>query len=342
MPEKPVILMILDGWGIAPPGPYNAAYVAKTPYLDSYFARCPHCELEASGSAVGLPEGQMGNSEVGHLNIGSGRIIYQELTRISKAISDGTFFKNPVLVEVMRRAAADGKALHLLGLLSDGGVHSHISHLTALLRLAGQLGLSRVYLHAFLDGRDVGPKTALGYIEQIEEAMRALGVGSIATVSGRYYAMDRDQRWERIRQAYAALVSGEGERFANAAAGVHAAYERGVTDEIVPPIDRDGKDGRIVAGDGVIFFNFRPDRARQLTRALSEAEFTHFARPAGALPVHFACMTSYDATLAATVAFPPENHEDTLGRCWRRGACSSCALPKPKNTPMSLSFLTAA
>ena len=306
--------MILDGWGIAPASSSNAATLARTPNLDKYFANYPHTQLEASGLEVGLPEGQIGNSEVGHLNIGSGRIIYQSLTRISKSIADGDFFTNPVLVKVMDEVKASGKALHLLGLLSDGGVHSHITHIIALLEMAQKHGLTKVYVHAFLDGRDVPPQSALTYVEQLEAAMDKIGVGKIATVSGRYYAMDRDKRWERLAKAYATVVQGEGPRAASAAAGIQASYEAGVTDEFVVPFTIEGVDGRSSAGDGVIFANFRPDRAREITRAIIDEEFPYFERPASARPVHFACMAQYDATIAAPVAYPPESIDDTLGQ----------------------------
>ena len=312
--KKPVLLMILDGWGIAPASSSNAASLARTPNLDKYFANYPHTQLEASGLEVGLPAGQIGNSEVGHLNIGSGRIIYQSLTRISKSITDGDFFTNPVLVQVMDQVKVSGKALHLLGLLSDGGVHSHITHIMALLEMAQKHGLSKVYVHAFLDGRDVPPQSALTYVEQLEQAMATIGVGKIATVSGRYYAMDRDKRWERLAKAYATVVQGEGERAVSATAGIQDSYAAGVTDEFVIPFAIEGVDGRIQAGDGVIFANFRPDRAREITRAIIDEDFPYFERPASARPVHFACMAQYDATIAAPVAYPPEEINDTLGQ----------------------------
>ena len=312
--KKPVLLMILDGWGIAPASSSNAATLARTPNLDAYFANYPHTQLEASGLEVGLPAGQIGNSEVGHLNIGSGRIIYQSLTRISKSIADGDFFTNPVLVKVMDEVKASGKALHLLGLLSDGGVHSHITHIIALLEMAQKHGLTKVYVHAFLDGRDVPPQSALTYVEQLEAAMDKIGVGKIATVSGRYYAMDRDKRWERLAKAYATVAQGEGPKAASATAGIEASYEAGVTDEFVVPFTIEGVDGRISAGDGVIFANFRPDRAREITRAIIDEEFPYFERPASARPVHFACMAQYDVTIAAPVAYPPESIDDTLGQ----------------------------
>ena len=313
MSKKPVMLMILDGWGVAPASDVNAATLAQTPNLDRYFAEFPNTTLEASGMEVGLPEGQIGNSEVGHLNIGAGRIIYQSLTRITKAIKDGDFFTNEVLCACMDKTKNAGKALHLMGLLSDGGVHSNINHLIALLEMAKARGLEKVYVHAFLDGRDVPPKSAVGFIKQLQEAIAGMDFGKIATVMGRYYAMDRDNRWDRLEKAYKTLVFGEGKLVADPVQGVEASYEAGVTDEFVEPMVVEGVDAKITSGDGIIFFNFRPDRARQITRALNDAEFPHFERPASALPVNFVCMTQYDATIDAPVAYPPEEYNDTLG-----------------------------
>ena len=313
MSKKPVMLMILDGWGVAPASDVNAATLAQTPNLDRYFAEFPNTTLEASGMEVGLPEGQIGNSEVGHLNIGAGRIIYQSLTRITKAIKDGDFFTNEVLCACMDKTKNAGKALHLMGLLSDGGVHSNINHLLALLEMAKARGLEKVYVHAFLDGRDVPPKSAVGFIKQLQEAIAGMDFGKIATVMGRYYAMDRDNRWDRLEKAYKTLVFGEGKLVADPVEGVEASYEAGVTDEFVEPMVVEGVDAKITSGDGIIFFNFRPDRARQITRALNDAEFSHFEHPASALPVNFVCMTQYDATIDAPVAYPPEEYNDTLG-----------------------------
>lgn len=308
---KPLVLMILDGWGIVPAGSGNAVSMARTPNLDKLFAQYPHSTLAASGEAVGLPDGQMGNSEVGHLNIGSGRIIYQELTRITKSIKDGDFFTNPVLHNCM--AQSKGHALHLMGLVSDGGVHSHLNHLLALAEMAKREGVSRVFVHAFLDGRDVPPKSATVYLQQLEEGLAKIGVGQIASVSGRYYAMDRDKNWQRTQKAYDCLTKGEAPERQSAVQGVEQSYQEGVTDEFVVPFKVAGVDGRITAGDGVVFFNFRPDRARQLTRALVDKDFNYFPREAKAMPVHYVCMTQYDATIEAPVAFPPETYEDTLG-----------------------------
>ena len=313
MAKKPVLLMILDGWGIAPASSSNAATVAATPCLDKFFAEYPHTTLEASGGAVGLPDGQMGNSEVGHLNIGAGRIIYQELTRITKAVKDGDFFTNPVLTDVMAKTKAAGKALHLMGLLSDGGVHSHLEHVIALVEMARQQGLEKVYVHAFLDGRDVGPKTAVTYLQQLQEAMQQIGVGKIATVSGRYYAMDRDKRWERTEKAYRALVLGEGEHAEDAVSGVERSYAQGVTDEFVIPFIVGENDGRITAGDGIVFFNFRPDRAREITRAFCDDDFQGFERKARP-QVTFVCFTDYDDTIQnKQVAFHKVQLHNTFG-----------------------------
>ncbi|WP_281697948.1 2,3-bisphosphoglycerate-independent phosphoglycerate mutase [Acidaminococcus massiliensis] len=312
MRKKPVMLMILDGWGIAPPSSTNAVTRARTPHLDYYFNRYPHSQLRCSGEAVGLPEGQMGNSEVGHLSIGSGRIIYQSLTRISRAVKDGSLEKNPVLVKAMEEARDGGKKLHLLGLLSDGGVHSHIDHLLGLLSMAQKMGVEKVCVHAFLDGRDTPPQSAAPFLEQVEKACKELGVGQIATVSGRYYAMDRDKRWERIRKVYDCMTGGEALEAPSAAEGLAAAYGAGQTDEFVVPFRVAGVDGKVEKGDSLIFFNFRPDRARELTHVFTDPEFAGFPRKETALPVHFVSMTEYEKGLQAAVAFPPEAIKDTL------------------------------
>lgn len=312
MRKKPVMLMILDGWGITPPSSTNAVTRARTPHLDYYFNRYPHSQLRCSGEAVGLPEGQMGNSEVGHLSIGSGRIIYQSLTRISRAVKDGSLEKNPVLVKAMEEARDGGKKLHLLGLLSDGGVHSHIDHLLGLLAMAQKMGVEKVCVHAFLDGRDTPPQSAAPFLEQVEKACKELGVGQIATVSGRYYAMDRDKRWERIRKVYDCMTGGEALEAPSAAEGLAAAYGAGQTDEFVVPFRVAGVDGKVEKGDSLIFFNFRPDRARELTHVFTDPEFAGFPRKETALPVHFVSMTEYEKGLQAAVAFPPEAIKDTL------------------------------
>ena len=315
--KTPLVLVILDGWGVGEPGERSALEAASLPVYRHLLDTCPHCLLSCSGEDVGLPEGQMGNSEVGHLNIGAGRVVYQELTRISRAIRDGSFFSNAVLKEAVARVRQKGKALHLMGLLSDGGVHSHIDHLFALLELARREGVRRVYVHAFLDGRDVPPDNAQEYISALEEKLAALGFGTVATVMGRYYAMDRDRRWERTERAYNAMVYGEGLAAHSAAEALAAAYRRGETDEFVQPTVVRGPLGEappgVKPGDSVIFFNFRPDRARQLTRAFVDREFNGFTRKNGHLGVHFVCMTLYDKTIDAPVAFLPQELRNTLG-----------------------------
>ena len=312
---KPVMLIVMDGWGYSERTEGNAMALAKLPNYSKLRANYPNTLLQASGEAVGLPKGQMGNSEVGHLNIGAGRVVYQELTRIFKAIEDGDFFKNPALTAAMDQAKAGGKALHMMGLLSDGGVHSHIEHLFALLELAKQRGLTKVFIHCFLDGRDVLPDNAKTYIAALEGKCRELGLGKIASISGRYYAMDRDKRWERVKLAWDALVLGRGEMAATAAAAVEQSYDQKVTDEFVKPtvlLDGPVPTGLIGDGDSVIFFNFRADRARQITRAFTDRDFSGFERekhPA----VNYVCLTEYDATISAPVAFPPQNLANTLG-----------------------------
>lgn len=313
--KTPIALAILDGWGIGNVSdPNNAIAQARTPHMTLFAEMYPSTTLTCSGEAVGLPDGQMGNSEVGHLNIGAGRIVYQELTRISKAVREGDFFTNPVLVDVINQTKAANGALHLMGLLSDGGVHSHNQHLYALLELAKRSGLSRVYVHAFLDGRDVPPSSAKGFVEELEAKIAEIGVGRIATIAGRYYAMDRDKRWERLEKAYAALVYRTGEHAASGIQAVDQAYEQGQTDEFVLPTVIDGcGDCGIKANDGVIFFNFRPDRARQLTRAFVDQDFSGFERKDGFIPLHFATMTQYDETLDVQVAYKPQYLKNTLG-----------------------------
>ena len=310
MAKKPLVLMILDGWGINEKVQGNAILNARTPNFDRLLRHFPNTVLESSGLAVGLPEGQMGNSEVGHLNLGAGRIVYQEFTRISEDIKSGRFFENEKLVNAVRRAREAGKALHLMGLLSDGGVHSHIDHLIALLELCLKEDMKRVYIHAFLDGRDVPPANAAIYIERIESEMSRIGIGKIATIAGRYYAMDRDRRWERTEKAYNAMVLGEGLKAESAREALEEAYKRGETDEFVIPtviVDESGKPvATVEEGDSVIFFNFRPDRARQLTYAFCEEDFQGFARKRGFFFVHFVCMTQYDAKVKnAHVAYEP-------------------------------------
>ncbi len=318
MAKPMTALIILDGFGVNAETKGNAVATAKTPHLDALFAKYPHTRLAASGLAVGLPEGQMGNSEVGHLNIGAGRVVYQELTRITKSIQDGDFFENPAFLDAMHSAKANDKALHLFALCSDGGVHSHINHFLALAEMAKRQGLEKVYLHCFMDGRDVAPTSGKGYIEQVQAKLKELGVGKIATVIGRYYAMDRDNRWERVQQAYDAMVLGEGVYGEDPAAMVQKSYDEDVTDEFIKPIvitENGAPVATIQAGDSVIFSNFRPDRAREITRALLFEDFDGFTRKNGYFPLKYVSMTQYDATFAdkLEVAFKPETLKNTLG-----------------------------
>ncbi|WP_040224684.1 2,3-bisphosphoglycerate-independent phosphoglycerate mutase [Bhargavaea cecembensis] len=319
MNKRPAALIILDGFGLRDETYGNAVAQARKPNFDRYFAHYPNATLRASGEAVGLPEGQMGNSEVGHLNIGAGRIVYQSLTRINKSIREGDFFEKPALLDAVENAKKEGKSLHIMGLLSDGGVHSHISHLFALIDLAARHGLKDVNVHAFLDGRDVGPKTALGYIEELEQHMADAGTGRIASVSGRYYAMDRDRRWDRVKLAYDAITDGTGAKAASASEGVKEAYGRGETDEFVIPfvVAEDGEPAASVEdGDSVIFFNFRPDRAIQLTSAFVSDHFSGFGttyrRP---LDLTYVTFTQYSDEFdgLAEVVFPNVNLVNTVG-----------------------------
>ncbi len=310
MNKKPLLLMILDGWGKAPAGPENAVTAAKTPVLDELFRTCPNALMECSGMAVGLPEGQMGNSEVGHTNIGAGRVVYQELTRITKSISDGDFFENPVLLEALEQAKARGGRVHLMGLLSDGGVHSHLTHLFALIDLCAKEGV-RPLVHCFLDGRDTPPESGIGYVRALEEKLKECG-GEIGVISGRFYAMDRDKRWERLERAYDALARGKGPRAQSASAAVQSSYDAGVTDEFLEPVIV--TEGPIRHEDSVIFYNFRPDRAREITRALCDEAFDGFPRENGAIRPHYVCFTQYDASMPnVEVAFKPQKLTNIFG-----------------------------
>ncbi len=303
----------MDGFGLAPAGEFNAVNVAKTPNLDRIFAENPHTQLSASGEDVGLPAGQIGNSEVGHTNIGAGRVVYQDLPKITRAVEDGSFFENPAYTAAMDAAREAGKNVHILGLLSDGGVHSHIQHIFALVELAKKRGVPNCYVHAFLDGRDVGPSTGAGYVKALAEHCAALGYGRIATLQGRFWGMDRDKRWERLEKGYRAIVCGEGVQNADPVAAVEASYAGGVTDEFVEPVVC-VPEGVISEGDSVIFANFRPDRAREITWALTQKDFDGFVRPKGYFPVHYVCTTQYDEALTELpIAFPPEAVEMTLG-----------------------------
>ncbi|MFD0712182.1 2,3-bisphosphoglycerate-independent phosphoglycerate mutase [Paenibacillus sp. GCM10027626] len=315
---KPVALIIMDGFGLRSDVVGNAVAQANKPNYDRYRASYPHTTLTACGEAVGLPEGQMGNSEVGHLNIGAGRIVYQDLTRISKSIREGEFFDNETLLGAIEHAKAKGKSLHLYGLLSDGGVHSHIDHLFALLELAKRHGLTDVYIHAFLDGRDVAPDSAKGYLEALQAKIAEVGVGRIATVQGRYYAMDRDKRWERTEKSYRAMVYGEGPTYTDPVEAVVASYEQSVMDEFVMPtviVDEEGKPvGLVESEDAVVFFNFRPDRAIQLSQVFTNTDFRGFDR-GERVPqsLYFVCLTLFSETVDGYVAYKPKNLDNTLG-----------------------------
>ena len=317
MSKKPVVLMVLDGYGLSDKTEGNAIALANTPVMDKLMKECPFVQGAASGLAVGLPDGQMGNSEVGHMNIGAGRIIYQDLTRITKAINDGDFFKNEVLLQAMDNCKKNDSALHLWGLLSDGGVHSHIEHLYGLLEMAKKNGLQNVYVHAFLDGRDTPPVSGKSYIEQLQNKMDEIGVGKIASLSGRYYAMDRDNNWDRVEKAYDALTAGEGVQAENAVKAMEDSYAKDVTDEFVLPtvITENGAPvATVKANDSVIFFNFRPDRAREMTRAFCDDKFTGFERKTGFLPLTFVCFKDYDETIPnKLVAFQKEDIKNTFG-----------------------------
>ena len=315
---KPVMLMILDGWGVRPPDSGNAVYLARTPNLDRILVDYPHTQLQTSGPSVGLPDGVMGNSEVGHLNIGAGRIVYQDLLRIDRAIEDGSFFSNPALTAVCKDAKNGDTALHLIGLVSDGGVHSQLTHLYALLELAKRHGLDRVFVHAILDGRDTAPDGGVEYVRQLQAQIRRIGIGAIATICGRYYAMDRDTRWERTQQAYRLYTQAEGVPAHDPLAAIEEAYQRGETDEFVKPIvlrtSNDQPVARVGNRDAIVFFNFRADRTRQLTRAFTEPHFDGFERDSRPDLSNYTCMTMYDEGFDLPVAFPPLHMEGILGQ----------------------------
>ena len=316
MSKRPTVLMILDGYGLNEKVEGNAVAEAKTPVMDSLMAEYPFVKGNASGLAVGLPDGQMGNSEVGHLNMGAGRIVYQELTRITKEIQDGVFFENEALVAAVENAKKHDSALHMFGLVSDGGVHSHNTHLYGLLELAKRHGLKKVYVHCFLDGRDTPPESGKDYVQELSDKMAELGVGEVATVMGRYYAMDRDNRWERVEKAYAALARGEGVEAEDGVSAIARSYAEGVTDEFVVPavVKRDGKPLALIQDqDSVIFYNFRPDRAREITRAFCDDAFTGFAREKR-LELTYVCFTEYDPTIPnKLVAFHKVELHNTFG-----------------------------
>ena len=316
---KPITaLIILDGFGCSKDKEFNAIKADGAANISRLWEEYPHTQIAASGMDVGLPDGQMGNSEVGHLNIGAGRIVYQELTRITKAILDGDFFDNEAFLDAIENCKQHDSALHLMGLLSDGGVHSHNTHLYALVKLARDKGLKKVFVHCFMDGRDVPPSSGKGYVEQLDEELSKIGVGKIATVMGRYYAMDRDNRFERVEKAYAALVYGEGETAKSGEEAMQNSYDKGETDEFVLPtvVLENGKPvGKISANDSVIFFNFRPDRAREITRTLVFDDFDGFPRKNGFFPLYYVCMTQYDKTFGdrVHVAYRPDSLSNTFG-----------------------------
>lgn len=315
--KQTTMLIIMDGYGISPPSPGNAITIAGTPSLARLESAWPCAELSASGKAVGLPEGQMGNSEVGHLNMGAGRIVWQDLTRISEKIRTGDFFQNPALLQAVEHVRSNDSTLHLMGLLSDGGVHSHTEHIMALLELTARAKLPRVFIHALLDGRDVGPQTAGTYLTEMGQALAGYPHAKIASLSGRYYAMDRDNRWDRVEKAYRLYTEGEGERAASAEELLDASYKRGITDEFVLPglVVKEGEALPVVQdGDALIFFNFRPDRAREITRAFVDEQFEHFDRGRPIERLHYVCLTEYDATIEnVSIAYPPLPMKNTLG-----------------------------
>ncbi|MCR5797671.1 MAG: 2,3-bisphosphoglycerate-independent phosphoglycerate mutase [Eubacterium sp.] len=317
MSKKPTVLMILDGYGLNDRTEANAVALGNTPVMDKLMADYPFVKGNASGLAVGLPDGQMGNSEVGHINMGAGRIVYQELTRITKEIKDGVFFENKALLEAIKNCQEKGGDLHLFGLLSDGGVHSHNTHMYALLELAKRNGVENVYLHAFLDGRDTPPASGKDFVQEAEDKMKEIGVGKVATVMGRYYVMDRDNRWERVQKAYDALVLGEGEVAESGVDAVAKSYDRGDTDEFVLPtvVVEDGKPRATVKeNDSVIFYNFRPDRAREITRAFCDDKFDGFERAKGFFPLTYVVFTEYDVTIPnKIVAFHKVEINNTFG-----------------------------
>ena len=313
MNKTPTTLIIMDGFGLREETMGNAIANARKPHLDRIFAENPGCKLSASGLDVGLPDGQMGNSEVGHTNIGAGRVVFQDLPRITKAIADGDFFTNEAYVAAMDDCKAKGTALHIMGLMSDGGVHSHIDHIFAALDMAKQRGLTKVYVHAFLDGRDVPPSSGKDFVARLQAKCQDLGNAHIGVISGRYYAMDRDKRWERLQKAYDALVMGEAPFEADPVAAVQKSYDAEVTDEFVVPV-LCCKEAVISENDSVIFMNFRPDRAREITRALVDPDFTDLERKKGYFPLHFVCTTEYDATMPnVTVAFPKQKLTNIFG-----------------------------
>ncbi len=342
MRKGPVALIILDGFGLREETKGNAVFHAKKPNFDRLKAAYSYTTLTACGEAVGLPEGQMGNSEVGHLNIGAGRIVYQSLTRVNKSIREGDFFKNEQLLNAVEHVKKNNSALHLMGLLSDGGVHSHFEHLFALLKLAKDEGLEKVYVHGFLDGRDVSPQSSLEFIRRTAEVMKEVGIGKFATIAGRYYAMDRDKRWDRVESTYRMLVDGVGEKFATASAGVEASYEKGIHDEFVEPfvIEKEGKPvATIEDGDAVVFYNFRPDRAIQLSRAFTDKNFNEFVTTKFE-DLKFVTFTHYSDEVIADVVFNKEDLVDTLGEVIAANGLTQLRIAETEKYPHVTFFMS--
>ncbi|RSD25106.1 2,3-bisphosphoglycerate-independent phosphoglycerate mutase [Mesobacillus subterraneus] len=342
---SPTALIILDGFACRPEAKGNAVAQAKKPNFDRYWNNYPHAQLIASGEAVGLPEGQMGNSEVGHLNIGAGRIVYQSLTRVNISIREGEFERNETFLAAIKHAKEKGTALHLMGLLSDGGVHSHIEHMFALLKLAASEGLEKVYVHGFLDGRDVGPQTAPGYIKQALEKMSEIGVGEFATISGRYYSMDRDKRWERVEKSYRSMVYGDGPTYSNPMELIEDNYNNGIFDEFVVPsvlVRPDGSPvGTVKTDDAVIFYNFRPDRAIQISNTFTNKDFRSFERGEGhPESLHFVCLTHFSETVDGFVAFEPTNLDNTIGEVISQAGMTQLRIAETEKYPHVTFFMS--
>ncbi|VEF47022.1 phosphoglycerate mutase, 2,3-bisphosphoglycerate-independent [Bacillus freudenreichii] len=345
MSKSPTALIILDGFGLREETKGNAVAQAKKPNYDRYWDAYPHTQLTACGEAVGLPEGQMGNSEVGHLNIGAGRIVYQSLTRVNIAIRDGEFEKNETFLDAVKHVKESGKKLHLMGLLSDGGVHSHINHMYALLKLAADQGVKEVYVHAILDGRDVGPQTAKKYVKAAQEKMDEIGAGKFATVSGRFYSMDRDKRWDRVEKAYRAMAFGEGPQYSDPLDMIEDSYEHGIYDEFMIPsiiTDENGKpNAAIESGDSVIFYNFRPDRAIQISNVFTNEEFHGFDRGENRpKDLHFVCMTHFSETVDGYVAFKTVNLDQTLGEVISKAGLTQLRIAETEKYPHVTFFMS--
>ncbi|RDU37693.1 2,3-bisphosphoglycerate-independent phosphoglycerate mutase [Neobacillus piezotolerans] len=345
MKKSPVALIILDGFGLRGERSGNAVAQAKKPNFERYWNEYPHAQLRASGEAVGLPEGQMGNSEVGHLNIGAGRIVYQSLTRVNIAIREGEFQKNETFLGAIEHAKKNGTALHLFGLLSDGGVHSHINHMFSLLKLAAEEGLKKVYIHAFLDGRDVGPQTAGTYIQETLEKIKEYGVGQFATISGRYYSMDRDKRWDRVEKSYRSMVYGEGPSYSEPMQVIEDSYQHGIFDEFVLPsvlTDEDGQPvGKIQDNDAIIFYNFRPDRAIQISNTFTNEDFRAFDRgPGHPHHLYFVCLTHFSESVDGYVAFKPTNLDNTLGEVLSQNGLKQLRIAETEKYPHVTFFMS--